>query len=181
MIANFRININSFKQTGTTINIPIDIKYQIVDNDEVTQKIFVDNAVQKSINCILDYDKAKFVPVDNSTQELEIVNITYKISLTDTTNQTYKTPSYLSDLGLDAKDIENNSNSLKNSFFFLQFYDDINPQTRKFLTESQIYNFLYPATSLNNGRLKSPNQIPLEYISVQVPKPLFIPELLELV
>lgn len=166
MNANFKLNINNFKLSAQTISIPVSIKYQLVDNEELIQREFVDKEVKKAVNCILDYDKTKFTPIDNSAQKLEIVNITYNIFLIDKLNpQSYKIPTYLEDLGLNNDDILLDNNSFKNSFLFLQFYDDYNPQTRNFLTESQIYNFLYPSLAINNGKIKDVNAIPLKYIS----------------
>lgn len=161
MIANFKINIKNFNLTSSTVTIPVNVKYQFVDNDELIQRVFVDNEVKKSVNCILDYDKTKFTPFFG---QKEVVNIRYKINLLDKTGN-YKTPSYLSDLLLNKNDLETSSNSFLNGFLFLQFYDDYNPQTRNFLTESQIYNFLYPDLALENGLIKDPTQIPIEYIA----------------
>lgn len=164
MNVNYTININSFKlSTASTVSIPIDIKYQIVDNDELIQNVFVNNAVKKSINCILDYDKAKFIPVDSTNKE--VVYIVYKINLIDSSTGNYYSPNTsLLNLGYLDSDLGFNTNSFKNSFFFLQFYDSFNPQTKNFATESQMYNYIDPAIAIGtDGLLKSVSLIPAQY------------------
>jgi hypothetical protein len=173
MIVNHKININSFSNTTTnpknaTINIPIDLKYQIVDNDELIQKVFVDVECKKAINCILDYDKTKFIPFETltpSNTDIEIVRIKFKINLLNSSGTGYISPTNLSDLGITLEDISTSSNSFINGFLYFQFYDEYRSQIRNFLTESQIYNYLDVNTAIQNGVLKSPTAIPLEYIS----------------
>ena len=55
----------SLLQSGAThlnIDLPIDMNFQIVDNSELIERVFVDTEVEKAINPIVDYDKVRFVP-----------------------------------------------------------------------------------------------------------------------
>jgi hypothetical protein len=170
MFVNYKINTKDYNGvSGTTINIPINIKYQIVDTNETVQRVFVDEEVKKSINCILDYEKTRFKPLDMSDNVIN--EITYNINVLSK-NGTYIKPTYYKDVQIDDLDLKFLKNSLKNSFLLLQFYDNTNPLIQNFVTEIQIYNNLYPENYYpysnppkpTDGQVKPANEVQLKYL-----------------
>lgn len=166
--------INSFSllsaTTATTINIPITLEYQLVDNAELVEEEFVDVQVQKAINPILDYDKARFIPVNISDSTSHVVNVIYNVNFLDT-NNLIKIPSYYSDLGFNDSDLKFERNNFKESFLSLSFYDSDNPLIQNLVTELDIYSILtrdsfYPAGSpkpIIPGQPKPAGQIPVKF------------------
>ena len=74
-VNNFKINIFNVDSgsTATTINIPINLEYQLVDQSEIVDRVFVDVETEKAINTTIDYEKARFIPIDYES------NLIYKI------------------------------------------------------------------------------------------------------
>lgn len=73
MFANkYEINITTIStaSTATTINIPINLEYQIVDQSELIDRVFVTTEVAKSINPIFDYEKIRIIPTSTSTSNI---------------------------------------------------------------------------------------------------------------
>jgi len=170
MYANYKINshILNSATTATTINIPINIDYQIVDNSELIEQVFVDVETQKAINPILDYDKVRYIPVENGNH---VGNIIYNISFLK--NGTLLNPTYYSDIGFDNNDIKFERSNFKESFLTLSFYDSDNPLTQNLVNEIDIYSHLsndsfYPSGTPriigNVGQVKPASQIPIRFI-----------------
>lgn len=66
MFANsYKINITtvSTASTATTINIPINLEFQLVDQSELVERVFVETEVENSINPIFDYEKIRLTPI----------------------------------------------------------------------------------------------------------------------
>jgi hypothetical protein len=182
MFVSYKIAFGALSATttATTINIPINIDYQIIDNSELIETVFVEDETQKAVNKILDYDKVRFTPVKTGTTTSFISNITYNINLLDA-NNTMQTPTYYSTA--DPKDpytdddIKFQRNVFKESFLMLSFYDDDNPLTQNLVTEIEIYsnltqydywtpqNIPTPPPVYMNGQPKPANQIPLRFIA----------------
>ena len=60
MFANqVQINLTTLGSgaTATTINIPITMEYQLVDQTDIINTVFVDSEVKKAINPIIDNEK----------------------------------------------------------------------------------------------------------------------------
>jgi hypothetical protein len=125
--------------TATTIDIPINMRYQIVDNGELIERIFVEDETQKAVNPILNYDKVRFVPLDKTSRNIS--NITYSLSFLNA-NNTLVIPSNYSDIGYDNDDIKFERNNFKESYLNLAFYDSDNALTQNLVTEIEIYSFL---------------------------------------
>jgi hypothetical protein len=144
MYANFQINTDSLlgttvPVTATSINIPINIEYQIVDNSELIDKLFVNTETQKAVNPILDYDKVRYVPVD--LNESLIGNINYNLSFLDQTNS-LRTPSYYSTIGFEDSDIKFLKSNFTESYLQLEFFDSDNAMTQNLLATIDIYSKL---------------------------------------
>lgn len=142
MYANFRINPTMFASgaTGSTINIPVVIDFQTIDNGELIETDFVNYEVNQSINPILDYEKVRFIPVYNNGTPKQVDNITYNLSFL--VNGILKNPTYYSDLGLDDSDVKYERNYFTEGYLYLGFYDSDNALTQNLVNEIEIYNVL---------------------------------------
>lgn len=125
------------------INIPINIDYQIVDNGELIERLFVEIEEQKAVNQILNYDKVRFVPLDENKNTVS--HITYSLNFLDANNVMQSTTYYSN---IDTKDPFNNDdikferNNFKNSYVKLSFYDSDNAMTQNLVDELEVYSFL---------------------------------------
>lgn len=166
MYAKFQISTSALSGTSaTTINIPVNIQYQIVDNGELIERLFVQKEEQKAINPILDYDKVRFIPVYDTT--IGVGNITYNLNFLDS-NSIMMQPTYYSGIDFDDADIKYKKNYFKESYLTLSFYDTDNPMTQNLVTEIDIYAHLsksdyYTTTTTTHiaGQPKPANTIPV--------------------
>lgn len=162
--------------TATTINIPINLEFQIVDNAELVERVFVDVETQKAINPILDYDKVRFIPVDDSGNH--VVNVSYNLYFLNGSN-VLQIPSYYSTIGFDDADIRFERNNFTQSFINLGFYDSDNALTQNLMSEIDIYSMLtkddfYPkgiAKPNIAGQSEPASQIP---VKLTVSNPLLV-------
>lgn len=144
-VNQFKINL-SIISTGTTanyINIPINMEYQIVDNAELIERVFVDSEIQKSINPIIDYEKVRFLPIDITG--VNLVNMIYAV--------TFLSGTRYSDIGFNNDDIKFEKNSFKETFLKLSFYDTPNPLDQRLISTILLYphlmqNDLYDNTAV---------------------------------
>lgn len=130
--------------TGDTyINIPINMEYQIVDNGELIERLFVDIEEQKAVNPILNYDKVRFVPLDKNKRQIS--HITYSLNFLDANNN-MQIPTYYSNVDINDPfnndDIKFERNNFKKSYVNLSFYDSDNPFVQNLVTEIEVYSFL---------------------------------------
>lgn len=142
MFANrYKINLSMLLSgtTATTIDIPINLEYQIVDQAELVERVFVDTEVQEAINPILDYEKARFTPTDlNGNNLFEVIyNLNFFLSGTTTLGAT----NYAS-IGYSDSDIEFEKNNFTESFLTLSFYDTDTPLDQHLISFITIFSEL---------------------------------------
>ena len=162
-VNNYKINLSTISSgtTSTTIDIPLVMNFQLVDNDELINRVFVDVEVEKAINPILDYELVRFLPIN--TSNIQLKNVTYSLDLNGKTT--------FGDIGFSDDDITYEKNNFKLSFLNLLFYDTDNPLTQRLVTNLKLYpklstNDLVPfsATTGIPSQPKPANQIPLTFV-----------------
>ena len=86
LINHYQINTNTLSSgaTATTINIPINMEFQLVDQSELVKRVFVNIETEKAINPIIDYDNARYLPLD--LQGVYIDKIIYNVDLLGATD-----------------------------------------------------------------------------------------------
>jgi len=167
-VNKFKINLSTLASgsTATTISFPINMEYQIVDNAELIEEVFVKTEIENSINPILDYDRIRFLPLDLGNNQIN--KIIYDVKLFDTANNYVD---YYGFIGFDNNDIKFRKNSFKETFLNLSFYDNDNPLTQKLVTFLTLYANLnktdYLPISTTNGIPGQPvdvSQIPINFV-----------------
>src|ERR1017187_3643882 len=115
MFANYKINLSTLATgtTATTINIPVNIDYQLVDQAELVENVFVANEVEKAINPILDYEKVRFLPLDLNNVHVDKIVYNVNSFITGTTN--LGAINY-SSIGFSDDDIKYERNNFKETF-----------------------------------------------------------------
>lgn len=160
-VNTYKINLNTL-DTGTTetfINIPISLDFEPVDQYELVDKVFVDVETEKAINPIIDYEKARFTPMDLNNQIID--KIIFSLIFTGGT--------MYSSVGFNDEDIKFLKENFTKTFLNLNFYDSDNPLTQNLITTTTIYtrlrsDDLQPMGSSNIGLPKPSNQIPLIFV-----------------
>lgn len=170
MFVSYKINPSLFASgtTASTINFPIKMDFQTVDNSDLIETVFVDYEVNESINQILDYEKVRFLPVyNNNGTPKQVDNVTYNLSFL--VNGVLKNPTYYSDISLDDSDIKYERNYFTEGYLYLGFYDSDNSLTQNLVSEIEIYNSLTDAdfiggvyVGINQPKLAS--QIPVKFV-----------------
>jgi hypothetical protein len=149
MLVNNRYQINlttiSSASTATTINIPINMEYQLVDQSELINRDFVDVEVEKAINPILDYEKVRFLPLD--TNNVHIDQITYNLNLLLSGGTTLGATDYES-IGFNDDDIKFERENFKQTFLNLSFYDTDNPLVQRLISNITIFSEINPSDLL---------------------------------
>ena len=158
-VNNFKINIFNVDSgsTATTINIPINLEYQLVDQSEIVDRVFVDVETEKAINTTIDYEKARFIPIDYES------NLIYKIDyLLDFDGAT----TYGS-IGFTIDDLVFRKEVFKQTFLNLDFYDSDNPLTQNLVNNITIFSEIskedLSPTYGTIGIPKPPDEIPLRF------------------
>ena len=159
-VNKFRINPSLYASgsTATTINIPIVMTTQDVDNAELIEKVFVETEVENAINPIVDYDRVRFVPLDR--QDRQIKTITYDVYLIE--NGVYK--GFYGDVGFVNDDIKFRKESFTQTHLFLGFYDTDNPLTQNLVSYITLFSELKPIDLLPNGYPKPASQVSLKFV-----------------
>jgi hypothetical protein len=146
------------------------MEYQLVDQSELIDRVFVDVEVEKSINPILDYEKVRFLPLDLSGAHMD--RLIYELDLFGATNY--------GAIGFTDDDIKFEKNSFKQTFLNLSFYDTDNPLTQRLITNVTLFSEikdtdLHPIGSTNGipGQPKPAAQIPLIFV---VENPILFPK-----
>lgn len=170
MLANYKINLSTLASSvsATTVDIPIEMEYQIVDNAELVERVFVEKEKQKAVNPILDYDKVRYIPFHEAS---EVINVRYELSFLNE-NGNLAIPTYYSTISFEDSDIRVRKNTFKESYLYLGFYDSDNAMTQTLISEISIYSQLtrddfYPiGVPRPNiaGQVKPASQIPLRFI-----------------
>ena len=162
-VNRYQINLATISSasTATTINIPINMEYQLVDQAELVEKEFVDVEVEKEINPILDYEKVRFLPLDLNGNNIN--KITYNINLFISGTTNLGATNYGS-IGFNDDDIKFERENFKETFLNLSFYDTDNPLIQRLISNITVFSELNPTDLLVNGQPKPVNQIPLTFI-----------------
>ena len=170
MSAKYQIRISNLTGvTDTFINIPIDMTPNMVDQSELVNKKFVDVEVEKSINPILDYEKARFGPIyfDGDNQQTDINNIIYDVRFLSAS--TFPTSaSFYSDIDITNDDIKFGKKRFENSFLNLSFYDTDRATDQRLLSFIKIFPRLTTANIQDSGDPtlglpKPANEIPVTF------------------
>jgi hypothetical protein len=144
-VNSYKINFNKFGDlTGSTINIPLNMEFQLVDQDEIVRKKFVENEIKNNINPILDYEKCKFTPIIVSNDIINKVDtISYNLHFLNSSNQ-YNQDSFYGNIGFDNSDIKFRKKSYTKSFLRLNFYDTDITTTQRLLFFVTLFPKLNP-------------------------------------
>ncbi len=152
--------------TATTINIPVSLEYQLVDNSELIEKEFVDVEVNKAINPIVDYDKVRFIPLDQSGNYVH--NVFYQVSVLS--GGTILNPTTYHDIGFVDEDILFRRANFTSSYLYLRFFDSDIALSQNLINDLYIYSMitdadLYPIGSTIGvgGQPKPATQIPVKF------------------
>lgn len=162
MFANkFTINPSLYASgsTATTINIPITLTKQDVDNAELIKRDFIDVEVEYAINPIIDYDKVRFLPLDDNDDEIK--TITYDVYFLDT-NKNYV--GFFGDIGFNDDDIKFRKESFKQTNLYLGFYDSDNPLTHNLVSYITLYPEIKQTDLDGSGNIKTVSQIPVKFV-----------------
>jgi hypothetical protein len=140
MFANkYILNINNFNSGATEqhITVPINSQFQIADNAELIDRVFVQTEVQNAVNKILDYDRVRYMPLTPSDNIVS--SITYDLSLLNTNNQ--YTTNY-GGVGFQYDDVKFRKNAFTKSFLRLNFYDSDDPMTQNLVGFTTLFSKL---------------------------------------
>lgn len=171
MFANtFKINLNTIGTASTvTFNIPMSLESQIVDQAELVERVFVDVEMNKAVNPIIDYEKVRLSPINDSNQ---IINkVVYKLNLINGT--TYGS------IGFTDDDIKFKKESFKQTYLELAFYDSDNPMSQNLITFVTLFSRLKISDLNSTGNIGTPkpaNQIDLDFVLDNQLNPLGISE-----
>jgi hypothetical protein len=152
LVDRYQIKLPRPESSATTINVPIDLTPQLVDQAEIIDRKFVEVEVENAINPILDYEKVRFLPAIISptptattvNSVIQIQTVTYQINLLDANNTYFSPSTTYADAGFDNDDLRFRKNRLIKSFLRLDFYDsDILTDQRLVATMSINPNITY--------------------------------------
>jgi hypothetical protein len=129
------------KTNELNINIPITMENQMVDQSEIIQRKFVETEVEKSINPIFDYERAKFAPHKNGGVPVKRLN--YNVSLLAGNNY--------ADVGFNDNDLAARTNAFRNTFLRLNFYDTDRLSDQRLLFFITLFTSIYDIETTNGG------------------------------
>lgn len=168
-VNKYQINTSTLSSgaTATTINIPITLEYQMVDQAEIVDRVFVSTELEKAVNPIVDYEKTRFIPIDQNGNQLN--KVIYNVSLVS--GSTYGSNGFTDD------DIRFRKEAFKQTFVDLRFYDSDNPLTQRLVNSISLYPILksvdlYPIGSLD-GIVGQPIPVDEIQISFVLENPLY--------
>jgi hypothetical protein len=174
MSANkYRIRISELSgTTDTYLNIPVTLTPQMTDQSELVDRKFVDVEVEKAINPILDYEKARFTPIyfpdqDNLSNYSFIDNITYNVKFLNSSGFP-TSPSMYGDISISDDDIRFGKKRFENSFLNLSFYDTDRATDQRLISFINVFPRL-TASDLQStgdpkpGLPKPASQIPISF------------------
>lgn len=160
-VNQIKINISESTSSASTINIPISMEYQLVDQSELVDRVFVKEETNKAINGIVDFEKTRFFPIDSN--DIPIDKMVFILDLSGATNY--------GDIGFSNEDIKFKRETFKQTFLNLNFYDSYNPFSQNLVTNITLYSQLTESDliPLNSntgipGQPKDVFQIPLMYV-----------------
>tara|TARA_R110000868_G_scaffold21019_4_gene87906 strand:- start:3705 stop:4568 length:864 start_codon:yes stop_codon:yes gene_type:complete len=131
LVDRYQVKIPRIDSSATTINVPIDLTPQMVDQSEIVNREFVSVEVDNAINPTLDYEKVRFLPASVSpnaaattvSNPVIMQQVIYIVSLLDSTTGTYFSSTSYADAGFSDDDLRYRKNKLTKSFLQLSFYD----------------------------------------------------------
>ena len=134
MVNKVKINLSTLdvNSTASTINIPIIMDYQFVGQSEVIETEYIQKEVKKETNPIIDYDKVRFLPINNTFIPINLIR--YSLNLLGVTNY--------GGIGFTDDDIKFKKESFKQTFLNLNFYDTDNPLTNSLVNNITIFSRL---------------------------------------
>lgn len=173
MSAKYQIKISDLSGvTDTFLNIPIKLTPQMTDQAELVNRKFVDVEVEKAINPIQDYEKARFSPIyfpniNDLTTHKEIDTIIYNVKFINSAN--FPTgPTMYSELGMTNDDIKFGKKRFENSFLNLSFYDSDRATDQRLLSIINVFPRITGSeiqlTGATAGLPKPANQIPVTFM-----------------
>ena len=115
--------------TVSTLNIPLDMTFQLVDQAEVIERKFVDVEVEKATNPIIDYEKVRVTPTYTGSTILSAINsVIYNCHFWDEPNNDYFNPplypsTTYAQIGFITGDLKFRKSNFTKSFIRLDFYD----------------------------------------------------------
>lgn len=142
------------------IDIPVHITggNTPVDNSDEVREFLVEEAVSKSLNPIVDYDKMRFTPVNSSTEQINNLKINLNFS-------GGSLPSVYSELGFDNQDIIFRRINFTQSQLILSFYDSDVAFNQNLVFEFTLNPRIYRSDLTNSGQPLPVNQIPVSFKS----------------
>ena len=134
LVNRYQIRLPEPTSTGVTINIPIDMTFQLVDQSEIIERDFVKNEVEAAINPIFDYEKVRFEPARNISANFRTPTpiVVYALNfLSGSTqpptsyyqNQSQNIETVYENIGFTNDDIKFRKSGLVKSILRLEFYD----------------------------------------------------------
>lgn len=165
MFVKYKLRVDQIASSGSTINIPLDMKFITIDQAEVVEKDFVDIEVEKAINPIIDYEKTRFVLTNTNNVILD--NISYELNFINNGNLLSQTN--YSDIGFNYDDIKYRKNGFVKSFLRLNFYDNDIPTNQRLISFLTIFSKItnkdiIPIGSPNAGLPIGVNLLPVRFI-----------------
>lgn len=129
MIARYTIQVaKEVGVTASTINIPINMDFNLVDQSDIIERDFVSKEVEKAINPIIDYEKTRLLPKHDN---VKIEEIRYVLNFRSGLNY--------GNIGFVQEDIQFSRSNFKNSFLNLSFFDNDKPTNQNLLFISTLY------------------------------------------
>lgn len=155
----YKLNINKLGGENNFIKIPIGHDFSPMDNSEIAENQFLNDAIDEAINPIDDYEKVKFYPFNG------INEIIIKLHNSGNTPLFYgdTVPTSTFNLGYSNDDIKFLRNRFKNSFIKLNFYDSPNPSDKRLAFQQIIYNQLNEDQRDVNNNLLPVSTMPITY------------------
>lgn len=143
MFVNYKIRRSDLSGSATTINIPIVMTPQMTDQSELVKTKFVDVEVEKAINPIFDYEKARFFPIyfpnpNNTNLYFKVQNIIYNAKFLASSGFPSGL-SYYGDIGMSDDDIRYGKKRFENSFLNLSFYDSDRATDQRLISYIDVY------------------------------------------
>lgn len=169
MSTKYKIRISELSGvTDTIIKLPINLTPQMTDQSELIETKFVDVEVEKAINPILDYEKARFSPIfTGATTNTLVQNITYNVKFINSVGFP-TTSSFYSDISISDNDIKFGKKRFENSFLNLSFYDTDRATDQRLLSFINIFprlttSDIQDSTGVTPGLPRPANQIPISF------------------
>ncbi len=164
LVMNVKINIRNFRNNGeATLNIPINMGYQLVDQADIIETKFVKKEIENEINEIIDYEKVRLIPAIINNQLLQpVFNVTYNVYFLNQSNQ-YNPTSFYSEIGFNNADIKFRKKAFTRSFLRLSFYDSDIQTSQRLLSFLTIYPDLNRLFNSNLNGTTPANMLPTSF------------------